>query len=528
MRINDWIKEKVMNYLGSKELPGNPNKENFTLYSSQDVLNMQRVREYFTWYRGDSDEILDFFTGSEWADYQQAPIYNRNKKDYFWVVSAKEKNIKRSHSGVPRAIVETLVNVIGEAEVNIDGLYENVLKEIIEENDMANIINQQQMPYTLVGGWGAYKIDVDINTSKNPIISFYTADNVDFIYHKKRLIGVIFKEFFEKNNKQFILFECRSVKEGNSYISYDLFGIGKADELYPVDKKDFEELGDLEDKMIKGYNKPLAVPTVFFDEVDKVGFGRSIFTGKTDLFDDLDQCISQAANTVRKSTPVEYYPADMLERTKSGQIKMPERYDRTFLPSPLSAMSGDGQTSGELKTTQPSLNFSQYSDEVKQILSLILTGVLSPATMGIDVAKKDNADAQREKEKITLMTRNNIIARQTKILKMVYQTALIMKAYIDNPDLVSIPEFDVSVSFGEFANPSFENQLQMLGSALNAGTLSPEKYIDLLWGDSLGEVEKIRELEFVKSSRQQETSMMDELGSEEMMNDIDGFDGQEE
>jgi hypothetical protein len=68
----------------------------------------------------------------------------------------------------------------------------------------------------------------------------------------------------------------------------------------------------------------------------------------------------------------------------------------------------------------------------------------------------------------------------------------------------------------------------MLGSALNAGTLSPEKYIDLLWGDSLGEVEKIRELEFVKSSRQQETSMMDELGSEEMMNDIDGFDGQEE
>lgn len=528
MRINDWIKEKVMKYLGSRELPGNPNKENFTLYSSQDELNRQRVREYFVWYRGDSDEILDFFTGSEWSDYQQAPIYNRNKKDYFWVASAKEKNIKRTHSGVPRAIVDTLVNVIGEPDVTVDGAEDDVLDEIIEENDMANIINQQQMPYTLVGGWGAYKVDVDTNTSKNPIISFYTADNVDFIFHKKRLIGVIFKEFFEKDGKQYILFECRSVKDGNSYISYDLFRIGKNDELFQTDKKDFPELGELEDKMIQGYNKPLAVPTIFFDEVDKVGFGRSIFTGKTDLFDDLDQCVSQASNTVRKSTPVEYYPADMLERTKSGQIKMPERFDRTFLPSPLSAMSGDGQTSGELKTTQPALNFAQYSDEVKQILNLILTGVLSPATMGIDIAKKDNADAQREKEKITIMTRNNIIARQSKILKTVYEMALIMKAYMENPDMVSIPEVEVSVSYGEFANPSFENQLQTLGSALNSGTLSPEKYIELLWGDTLSPEEKQKELEFVKSSRQQETSMMDELGSEEMLNEIDKADGLDE
>lgn len=529
MRIQDYIKDKIINYIGVRELPGNPNKETFTLYSSEDELLNNRIREYFVWYRGDSDEILDFFTGAEWSDYMKAPIFNRNKRDYFWVVSAKEKNIKRSHSGIPRAIIDTLVNVIGEPDYSVKGVQDAILEDILEENDMANIINQQQMPYTLVAGWGAYKIDVDVAISKNPIVSFYTGDNVDFIYHKKRLVGIIFKEFFEKDGKQYVLFECRSSKGGNSYITFDLFRIGKNDELFDdVDKSEFSELGDLQDKMVQGLDKPLAVACVFFDDVDKKAYGRSIFTGKTDLFDDLDQCVSQASNTVRKSTPVEYYPADMLERTKSGQIKMPERFDRTYLPSPLAGISGDGQTSGELKTTQPQLNFNQYSDEERQIMNLILTGILSPATMGIDIAKKDNADAQREKEKITMMTRNNIIVRQQKILKNLYQLLLVAKAYIENPDLVSIPDFDVSVSFGEFANPSFENQLSILGAALNSGGLSPEKYIDLLWGDTISVEEKLKELEFVKKSREAEPSMMDELGSEEMLAEMDNFDGQEE
>lgn len=535
MRIQDWIKDKILNYIGIKELPGNPNQERFTLYSSTDELRAARTKEYFTWYRGDSDDILDFFTGAEWSDFQKSPIYNRNKKDYFWVASAKEKNIKRSHSGIPRAIVDTLVNVIGSPEINVDAQFQTVLDQIVEENNMLDVINQQQMPYTMVGGWGAYKIDVDTDISANPIISFYTADNVDFIYNKKRLIGVIFKEFFEKNGKRYVLFETRAVKKGNSYITYDLYEMGRSDELFVCSKKDFPELGELEDKVINGLNKPLAVACIFFDEIDKEGYGRSIYTGKTDLFDDLDQCISQAANTVRKSTPVEYYPADMLERTKAGKIKMPERFDRTFLPSPLAAMTGDGQTSGELKTTQPNLNFNQYSDEEHTILSFILTGVLSPATMGIDIAKKDNADAQREKEKITIMTRNNIISRQTKILNDVFSLALIMKSYIQNPDLITMPELNVSVSFGEFANPSFENQLSILGAALNSGTLSPEKYVELLWGSTLTEEEKQRELLYIQQQRQTQEPMIDEMGmspanesNEAMLQELDEADGLDE
>jgi len=535
MRIQDWIKEKILNYIGVKELPGNPNQERYTLYSSNDELRNARVKEYFTWYRGDSDDILDFFTGAEWSDFQKSPIYNRNKRDYFWVASAKEKNIKRSHSGVPRAIIDTLVNTIGNPEITVDEQFQPLLDEIMKENNIQDVMNQQQVPYTMVGGWGAYKIDVDTDISENPIISYYTADNVDFIYNKRRLVGIIFKEFFEKQGKRYVLFECRAVKKGNSYITFDLYEIGRNDELHECNKADFPELGELENKVINGLNKPLAVPCIFFDEVDKDGYGRSIFTGKTDLFDDLDQCISQAANTVRKSTPVEYYPADMLERTKAGKIKMPERFDRTFLPSPLASMSGDGQQSGELKTTQPNLNFNQYSDEEHTILGFILTGILSPATMGIDIAKKDNADAQREKEKITLMTRNNIISRQTKIITELFELSLVMKAYIQNPNFITVPTFNVSVSFGEFANPSFENQLSTLGAALNSGTLSPEKFVDLLWGDTLSKEDKQRELLYIQQQRQPQEPMIDEMGmnpdqgqNEKLLENLDEADGLDE
>ena len=37
-----------------------------------------------------------------------------------------------------------------------------------------------------------------------------------------------------------------------------------------------------------------------------------------------------SANTVRKSTPIEYYPDDLLERDSKGNAKIPARYDRTY------------------------------------------------------------------------------------------------------------------------------------------------------------------------------------------------------
>jgi hypothetical protein len=265
------------------------------------------------------------------------------------------------------------------------------------------------------------------------------------------------------------------------------------------------ELENLQNVIIPNLKRVLGVPSKFFYDVNNKNYGKSIFNGKVDLFDALDEDLSQCGQTVRVSTPVEYYPVDLLERQSNGLPKMPKVYNRQYIQKE-GMPNGDGATDGTIQTTQPELNFDKYSANAKSILDFILTGVLSPATMGIDIAKKDNADAQREKEKITIMTRNNIIDRQQSILKDLMEICLIVQEYFST-GTITITNYDISVNYNEFANPSFENEIQILGGAYTNGQISTEKYVDILWGDKLSKEDKEKEIAYLEEQKK-----TDELG----------------
>jgi len=473
--------------------------------NNTDMVRKNKVEEYLIWYVGDGDELLNYFTKSRIIEQAEEPIYSRNKRDYFWTVSSEEEGVKRSHSGMPRAIVETLVNAIGSPNIGSENPeLDQRITEIVDENDLLTILNQEQTPMTLVTGHGAFKITIDPELSNKPIVTYYDARNVKFETKTRRIVKVKFYDYLTENNKAYCLVDCRYRENGNSIITYKLYELPYKDapefefEDNEVSLQSLEQTKDLQDIQFTNVDEMLAVPCVFFKDQIHDEYGRSIFTGKVDLFDDLDQALSQSANAVRKSTPVEYYPMDLIETRSNGERKPPERYDRTFINFP-SGRSGEGDITSQIHTSQPQLNFSQYDQESVAILSMILTGVLSPATMGIDVAKKDNADAQREKEKITIMTRNNIILKQKRILNKLIKLCLLVEDYITNPGITEYQTYtDISVDFDEFSNPTFENQLSVLGSALQAGSISVDKYIDLLWGDSLSEQEKLKEKEYVE------------------------------
>ena len=181
--------------------------------------------------------------------------------------------------------------------------------------------------------------------------------------------------------------------------------------------------------------------------------------------------------------------------------------------------NGDGAMDGQIQTTQPNLNFDQYTQEQKAIVDQILIGILSPASMGIDIAKKDNGEAQREKEKATLMTRNNIINCETDILAQAVNIILALTAYMESGNF-PLADFDVSVKYGEFANPSFENISQTLLPLWQAGAISDEMYIDKLYGDSLSEAEKQKELEALKAKRSEDTLKMGDFDESGMGSDL--------
>lgn len=496
MKIIDNIKKRIIKFLGIEKLIDNPYDSRYTFISDSDTIARNRVIEYKMWYLGDGDELQNFYTNEALYGSWNEPVYNRNKRNYFVCKAAKETNFKYVHSGIPNAIATTLVNAIGIPRMTMydDTMTEN-LNKILKANDFNHLLNQRQMPLTMAQGWGAFKISIDKSLSNSPIIQYYDAENVEIIYNKGVVCGIVYTDYYKYENKNYVLYETRRLKDGNSIIEYELFKLERNNEITPVELNTIPELGSLQNIEIPNFNKIIGVPSVFFDDPLNEVPGRSIFAGKIDLFDDLDQVLSLSSKTVRVSSPVEYIPTEMLERNSLGSIVMPNEFNRQYVQ--ITAFNnGDGNYANSIQTTQPDLNFQQYNDEAKAILSYILNGILSPASLGIDLSKRDNAEAQREKEKVTILTRNNIIDRQTTIINELLSICLAMQEYMDK-GFITLQDYEINIDFDEFANPSFESQLEILGSAWVSGEISTERYVDLLYRDSLTTEEKAKEVKWL-------------------------------
>lgn len=511
MTINEWLKQKALKWLGLVNTNLVENQDRLTFVNDYDQIKKTRLHEYNIWYEGSGDELLNFYTNANTINYNYEPFYDRNKINYFWAISTTENDIKRTHSGQPRNIIDTLVGIMpfpviegGKLDNKDDTVHKN-LQQILKEGGIRRIYKQEQMPLTLIEGWGCYKIIWDKQFCDFPTAVYYRAEQVDFVYKQNRIIGIIFRDYYVNEKRKYMLAETRrfEIINGKRYtvIENELFDVtgGDGEEISKVGFNNVPELIGTEERIEIGPNAPLfAVPCIFFSNTAPVGgYGRSIFQGKLDLFDDLDQCLSQAANAVRKSTPIEYFNSEFLERDSNGLPKQPHAYDRKYtlyegMPN------ANGETTGSpVQVTQPQVNFDQYSNQAVQILLQIINGVMSPATLGIDIAKKDNAEAQREKEKVTIFTRNMIIEEETEILQNLCSQLLCAKEFMMKGK-ITVRDYDISVKFSEFADDSFENKLEKLSAAFDSETISEKIYMQKLYGNSLNRADYEAEEKWLK------------------------------
>ena len=530
MTLKQWIQNKVLGLLKisqNNQLPSE--EERLTFINDKQAMARMRIREYNVWYAGDSEELLNFYTHGNTISYYYEPFYMRNKKGYFWAINSTESDIKRTHSGQPKNIVDVLTAIMGIPEVKgghkeLPEQYNRVnkiLQEILLDNNFWDIYEQEQVPYTMVEGWGCWKIAWDTDVSKYPIPMYYRAENVDFIYKLNRITGVIFKDYYSDGKRRYLITETRYTAHGDLIIDKEIFEVlGNVDDEAALKKIEFEEVpafSEVEKKLIvKGYTGLLAVPCIFLKDPTGDTHGRSLFAGKVDLFDDLDQALSQSANTVRKSTPVEYFDTDFLERDRqTGMPIQPKVYDRKYVMV-KGATSSDGTSMSRepVTVTQPNLDFSKYSAEAVQILLQIMNGVISPATLGIDIAKKDNAEAQREKEKVTIFTRNKLARAEKKILENLFNQLLIANELM-NTGTATVFDYTISVNYPEFADESFENKVTILGEMLTKGALSYKMYLTKLYGGTLSEEDYKQELEFLEEFHKGEQEE-NPFGDEEM------------
>ena len=159
---------------------------------------------------------------------------------------------------------------------------------------------------------------------------------------------------------------------------------------------------------------------------------------------------------------------------------------------------GDGDANSQIQVVQPDIKYDAFVSSYSHALLMCLQGLVSPATLGIDVGKMASADAQREKKDVTGNTRNTITGELEKVLPTLISA--ILKTY----DLMceKIPgEYDASVSFGEYGAPDFDSRVETVGKAAQYGIMSIEKQVQELWGSSMDENEQAAEVERIKSQR---------------------------
>ena len=233
----------------------------------------------------------------------------------------------------------------------------------------------------------------------------------------------------------------------------------------------------------------LAVPMKIFDSDKYDNRGRSIFDNKTEDFDALDESWSQWMQALREGRPTKYIPESLLPRNpEDGTLLRANAFDNQYIGT--DAALGEGQQQ-KIELEQPNIPHDSYLSTYITALDLCLQGLISPSTLGIDVKKLDNAEAQREKEKTTLYTRGKIIDMLQEKIPEVVNNVFKMMAILQN---APIEEIEASLEFGEYANPSFESQIETLGKGKTDGIMSNEAIVDELYGDTKDEEWKKEEI----------------------------------
>ena len=443
------------------------------------------------WYRGDAYELTQL--------YSQLP----NKMDTFWgSTSTAGMEIRKIHTGLPSLIVDTLSNIIISDYNGIDfdtdsaEKYKDQWKQIEEENNFEDILSDS-ISQSLYKGAGAFKISFDASISKNPIIEYYPKDEIEIVKKRARVREIKFKNKFVENDISYVLTE----NYGYGYVTYELKDL-RNNKVVSLDSTEFtkglESIKfdgceiDSTGEVINYGTFMLAIPFKIYQD--------SIYDKKTDSFDALDEAWSQWMNALRDGRSKTYIPESLLPKNpKTGEILMPNGFDDKYI-----RREDDHTEEGknqQIDVVQPSIPTDSYMSTYITALDLALQGLISPSTLGIDTKKltDPNAAFQREKEKTTLWTRGKIIDSLEKTIPKLVD--LVFKAIATQNKSAKVEDIEVHLKFGEYANPSFEAQVETVGKAKTNGIMSLESCVDELYGDTKEDEWKKEEVQRLKAEQ---------------------------
>lgn len=431
------------------------------------------------WYRGDGNELEQM--------YQQSAEYADKYK--FWASRcSKGMEMRKIHTGLPSLIVRILSSIILADMNNFEfgeDSHKKLWDEITKDNKFRKIF-EKGLKETLFIGDGAYKISIDTKISEYPMMEWVPGEKLELIQNKGRIREVIFKTGYVDRGQQYVLHEVY----GYGYIKNRLY---RGETEVPLNT-----IGATAGVQDTEFDKSviLAIPVHIYESAKFEGRGGSIFDGKLDSFDALDEAWSQWMDALRAGRAKTYIPECLVPHDPgTGKLVAPNPFDNRYF-----AADGDmreGQKN-QISTEQPAIPHDSYQATYSTALDLCLQGIISPSTLGIDVKKLDNSEAQREKEKATLYTRNAIIDALQEALPELVSSCINAYNILNRRP---VEEVKVTVPFGEYANPSFESQVETVSKGKQGGIMSIEASVEELYGDSKDEGWKKEEVARLKAEQ---------------------------
>lgn len=468
-KLSDRIKKGLRSWLNV--IPASP-----TSVQIHEIMDFElsAIRNRI-WYRGDGNELEQF--------YQQTAEYADRYK--FWASRCTPgMEMRKIHTGLPSLIVRTLSSIV-LADMN-EFEFQNeqqkkLWKKIVKQNKFNKKL-KKALRETLFIGDGAFKITIDTKISQYPILEWYSGERMEIIWQRDKVKEIIFKTPVKERGREYTLHE----HYGYGYIYNQLYQ-GETQ----IDAKAFGIPDWTFDTSLI-----LAIPLQIYESSKYEGRGGSVFDGKLDSFDAFDEVWSQWMDASRAGRAKTYIPDCLVPHDPAtGEIIRPNAFDNRYFAADGDLREGQKNT---ISTDQPQIPYDSYLAAYVTALDLCLQGVISPSTLGIDTKKLDNAEAQREKEKTTLYTRNAIIeALQEALPELVSISINAYNVLMRQP----IEEVQVSVPFGEYANPSFESQVETVAKGKQGGIMSIEASVEELYGDSKDEEWKKEEVERLKAEQ---------------------------
>lgn len=490
-----WVKNMVRNWLEIKPPESlQIDIEQLTDYQGQAFIND-------IWYRGDANELEQLYS----------QIQDTLGNKHFWGSKPTAgMNIRKIHTGLAGMIIDTL------ADISTDDLDKITVEkrqkewdEIAKENQIKQLLKDAVVG-VLNAGDGAFKWSIDPEISKYPIIEFYDGKRVEYEYSRGRLIAITFKTKKRFNKKDYILLE-RYDKKG---ITYKLVDKDNKEQ----DMSAFEELESYQ-PVTNNAEFMMARQVMFKKSKKYIGRGKALLDGKLDNFDAFDEVWSQWMLAIRKGQIKTYIPDELLPRDpKTGMVLKSNDFDNDFISTENDLSES---ANNKIATTQGQIQHEALLSSYITALDQCLTGIISPSTLGIDTKKIDNAEATREKEKTTLYKRNQIIEVLTEVIKDIVD--ITFKTY-DNNNKIPPKETKGEASFGGYANPSFEAQVETVGKASTTSIMSIDAQVEELWGDTKDEVWKKEEIRRIKEEKgiaqMEEPSINEDIDLIEIENDL--------